>query len=200
MDKSIYSVLKKILITLLLLNAAVIFIILHLAFSNYNSQRNSLIEMGYTILRAFEASRPMIFSTGRNEHLTTLLNEMFDLDTINNIVIYRENGDVIFSLHNQNNLIKTDIDDRFRYETKSEMILYNSFHPLRGFTERHSNGNKNSFNSNGYKKNNKIFIAIAINKDNLITIRNYGIATFIAALLVELMIFQLSQILLNIKH
>lgn len=211
MNHSVYSALKKILVALLLLNTTIILIVLYLAFSNYSLQRKSLEEMGYTILRAFEASRPVIFSTGGNPHLAKLLNEMFDLETINNIVIYRQNGQIIFSLHPQNNIINTNINGRHSKETPSELILYNSFNP---FVTNNSNNDVNiisnnkkysdtTLNDSGFQssknqkrrysgmlqKNNKIFIAIAISKDNLNIIRNYTLLTFAVAFLAELMIF-----------
>lgn len=187
MDKSVYAALKRIFAALLLLNTAVILIVVYLAFSNYASQRKSLIEMGYTVLRAFEASRPMIFSSGGNAHLTQILEEMFDLDTINNIVIYRQDGETVFSLHPQENLIKTGVHRRYMEETPGELILYNSFHP----TGMRMGGGSHMMQGSHMVRNgnSKIFIAIAINKANLNSILNYSILTFLAAALAELMIF-----------
>lgn len=185
MDKSVYAALKRIFAALLLLNTAVILIVVYLAFSNYTSQRKSLIEMGSTVLRAFEASRPMVFSSGNNTHLAQILEEMFNLDTINNIVIYRQDGKMIFSLHQEENIIKTDIHSRYIEETDDALVLYNSFH----LTSMSGRGHMMSGDHMRENSVNKIFIAISINKANLKSIRNYSILTFLAAVLAELMIF-----------
>ena len=205
MDKSIYSALKKTLIMLLCLNSAIVLVVIYLAFSNYKSQRNSLIEMGYTVLRAFEASRPVIFSTGRNDHLAQLLNEMFDLNTINNIVIYRQNGETIFTLHPQDNIIKTDINGKDIDETSSEIILYNSFHLMSGMAFSNESSVKQDKKRtertrNGNFRNHKIFIAIAINKNNLNSIRNYSLITSFIALAAVFMILFLYLRIKQIIH
>lgn len=120
--------LQRLFAILLVLNTLIIIIIVSLTITSYYAQRKSLIEMGYTVLRAFEASRPMIFNPKRgNAHLNNLLEEMFDLETIANIVIYQNDGEVIFALRPYENIVKTDISGKLETETANAITLYNHF-------------------------------------------------------------------------
>lgn len=186
MDKSFYTSLKRILALLFCLNAVIIFIVIYLAVSNYSYQKKSLIEMGNTVLRAFEASRPIIFSSGSNKHLSKILQEMFNLDIIKEIIIYRKNGSIIYSMYNNTHIINTKINGQFQQENKSEIILYNSFNLANNFNKAK---NRDRF----------IYIAISISKENLNKIKNLGITiitiTFIAEILIFLLFFKLRQLI-----
>lgn len=227
MNNIFYPSLKRLFAALLILNTIIIVIIVHLSISSYSAQRKSLIEMGYTVLRAFEASRPMIFHPKRgNAHLTTLLEEMFDLKTIANIVIYQKDGDVIFALRPYENIIRTDITGKSETETADAITLYNSFNTARmmpgmgmgmgqgGHRMNDAPPNTNSGESDLFfpkaphndhmsPEENKIFIAVSINKADLNNLRTSSVLTLAVAMLIELLIFFLyfrMRALINLYH
>lgn len=208
MNNSSYSSLKRFFAALLIFNTVIIVIIIHLSLSSYSAQRKSLIEMGYTVLRAFEASRPMIFHPKRgNAHLTTLLEEMFDLKTIANIVIYQKNGDVIFALRPHENIVRTDITGKAESETVGAITLYSSFNTARmmmgqegarRMNPRPPNQNlpenelffpRTSHSGHMNKEESKVFIAVSINKADLNNLRTSSIVTLSIAMLIEFLIF-----------
>lgn len=212
MNNIFYPSLKRLFAALLILNTIIIIIIVHLSISSYSAQRKSLIEMGYTVLRAFEASRPMVFHQKRgNAHLTTMLEEMFDLKTIANIVIYQKDGDVIFALRPYENIIKTDITGKSETETADAITLYNSFNIARMMGGMGQGGHRmnpeppNATLHNGHMSDseNKIFIAVSINKSDLNNLRTSSVLTLAVAMLIELLIFFLyfrMRALINLYH
>lgn len=192
---------------LLLLNTLIIIIIISLTVSSYHAQRKSLIEMGYTVLRAFEASRPMIFHPKRgNAHLNKLLEEMFDLETIANIVIYQNDGEVIFALRPHENIVKTDISGKLETHTADAITLYNHFAVSRTMMEPQTAPPDGLANGDGTHHNemmqrqampksrhqmseNHVYIAISINKSGLTSFRNSSVATVLVAIIIEMLIF-----------
>lgn len=210
MNDPFYFSLNRLFASLLILNTFIIGIIVYFAASGYSAQRKSLVEMGYMALQAFEATRPMIFSPKRgNSHLSELLEEMFDRKTIANIVIYQKNGDVIFALRPQEGIVRTDIDGKFETETKSAITLYNVFPIARMPMGRHMEGMMNPvdaepgtkappavkpFEHSFHKahmgrKENKVFIAVSINKKELNSMRASFFIILLVAMLTELLIF-----------
>lgn len=198
--------LQRLFAILLVLNTLIIIIIVSLTITSYYAQRKSLIEMGYTVLRAFEASRPMIFNPKRgNAHLNNLLEEMFDLETIANIVIYQNDGEVIFALRPYENIVKTDISGKLETETASAITLYNHFAVSRMMSSSPSatlpDSSMDGFHSNERMQNqappkprhqmseNHVYIAVSINKAGLNSFRNSSIATVLVAMVIELLIF-----------
>lgn len=203
MNRTIYQAMRRLFAALLILNTLMICIIIYLAETSYTTQRNALIDMGKTVLRAFEASRPMIFNVRNgNEHLSQLLDEMFDLETISNLVIYQDDGSVIFSLHPPKGIIRTELHDRYEEETPDDIILYNSFHPTMGgmgMGRRMMGNNMQNQPHEGHQMtSDKVFIAIAINKSALNNFRQSTYITFAVSLIIEILIlflyFRIKQV------
>lgn len=159
-----FFLIAAIIITFLMVIAGI-----YKSIKTVDQYKNSQIEMGNFILTSIKSSNRLLMRSTRfsKDIFQSFVEELSAQKSINNIIIYNHNKQIILSFKKNNQIpVNTIFDTTLIEHQNNQLILYSQFKVFFGnnMMKRHSNGQR--IHNDLIKSEQNYFIAISLNMDN----------------------------------